>query len=118
MEKAYRITVFVPPAHLETVVASITKVLPENDSHYSEGFWWSSPGTEQFRSLEGSHPTAGAVGELSRVDSIELKFLLPRNEALLNQVIEAGIRPAHPWEVPVITVDKCYFAGNNPGSKK
>ena len=112
MEKAYRITVFVPPAKLEEMLVSIAKVLPKNNSNYGEGFWWSSPGTEQFRPLEGSNPTSGSIGELSRMDSIELKFLIPRNKKLLHQVIEEGIRTAHPWEVPVITIDKCRFAGN------
>ena len=111
MEKAYRITVFVPPAQLEAMLASITGFLPENNSKYGEGFWWSTPGTEQFRSLEGSNPTSGTIGELSRMDSIELKFLIPRNKELLHQIIERGIRPAHPWETPVITIDKCRFAG-------
>jgi len=118
MEKAYRITVFVPPAQLEEVVASITRVLPPNNDKYGEVFWWSAPGIEQFRPLAGSNPVSGSVGELSRMDSIELKFLLPRNEALLNQVIEEGIRPAHPWEAPVITADKCRVAGNSPESKE
>jgi hypothetical protein len=114
MEKVYRITVFVSPAQLEEMLTSITKVLPGNNSNYGEGFWWSSPGTEQFRPLEGSNPTSGSIGELSRTDSIELKFLIPRNNELLHQVIEQGIRPAHPWESPVITIDKCRFAGNSP----
>lgn len=114
MEKAYRITVFIPPADLEKMLASITKVLPRNSSNYGEGFLWSSPGTEQFRPLEGSNPTSGSIGELSRMDSIELKFLIPRNKELLHQVIEVGIRPAHSWEVPVITIDKCHFSGNSP----
>jgi hypothetical protein len=50
------------------------------------------------------------------MDSIELKFLLPRNKELLDQVIEEGIRFAHPWEAPVITVDKCRIAGKSPES--
>jgi len=116
MEKAYRVTVFVPPAQLEEVIASITRVLPVSDGKYGEVFWWSTPGTEQFRPLEGSNPASGSVGELSRMDSIELKFLLPRNKKLLDQVIEEGIRSAHPWEAPVITVDKCRIAGKSPES--
>ncbi len=113
MEKVYRITVFVPPAQLEAVLVSITKVLPKNDSKYSEGFWWSAPGIEQFRPLEGSNPSSGSIGELSQMDSIELKFLIPRNKELLDQIIAEGIRPDHPWEAPVITVDKCRIAGNS-----
>ena len=113
MEKAYRVTVFVPPAQLEELLASITRVLPPNNGKYSEVFWWSAPGTEQFRPLEGSNPASGAIGELSRIDSIELKFLLPGNEELLNQVVEEGIRPAHPWEAPVITVDECCIIENS-----
>jgi hypothetical protein len=116
MEKAYRVTVFVPPAQLEEVLASITRVLPVSDSKYGEVFWWSAPGTEQFRPLEGSNPASGSVGALSRMDSIELKFLLPRNKELLYQVIDKGIHPAHPWEAPVITVDKCRIAGNSSES--
>jgi len=113
MENAYRVTVFVPPAQLEELLASITSVLPPNDGKYSEVFWWSAPGTEQFRPLAGSNPASGSIGEMSRMDSIELKFLLPRNEELLNQVVEEGIRPAHPWEAPVITVDECCIIGNS-----
>lgn len=118
MEKAYRITVFVPPAQLEEVVASITMVLPPNNDQYGEVFWWSAPGTEQFRPLEGSNPASGSVGELSRMDSIELKFLLPRNKKLLHKVVEEGIYPAHPWEAPVITIDKCCIAENSPELKE
>ncbi len=114
MEKAYRVTVFVPPAQLEEVLASITRVLPVSNGKYSEVFWWSAAGTEQFRPLEGSNPTSGSVGELSRMDSIELKFLLPGNKELLSRVIEEGIHPAHPWEAPVITIDKCRTIGNSP----
>ena len=113
MEKAYRVTVFVPPAQLEELLASITRVLPPNDGKYSEVFWWSAPGTEQFRPLAGSKPASGSVGELSRMDSVELKFLLPRNDELLNQVVEEGIRPAHPWEAPVINVDECCIIGKS-----
>jgi hypothetical protein len=51
------------------------------------------------------------------MESIELKFLLPRNEELLNQVVEEGIRPAHPWEAPVITVDECCIIGNSSEPK-
>lgn len=112
MEKAYRITVFVPPAQFEEVLSSITKVLPPNSGKYREVFWWSAPGTEQFRPTEGSNPTSGSSGELSREDSIEFKFLIPRNKELLNQVIVNGIRPAHPWEEPVIVIDKCQITGS------
>jgi hypothetical protein len=118
MEKAYRVTVFIPPAQLDDVLASITRILPVSDGKYGEVFWWSTPGTEQFRPLKGSNPTSGSVDDLSRMDSIELKFLLPRNKKLLNQVIEEGICPAHPWEAPVITVDKCRIAGDSPEPKE
>jgi hypothetical protein len=117
MEKAYRVTVFVPPAQLEEVITSITRVLPANYGKYGEVFWWSAPGTEQYRPLEGANPSSGTIGELSRMESIELKFLLPRNEELLNQVVEEGIRPAHPWEAPVITVDECCIIGNSSEPK-
>lgn len=112
MEKAYRITVFVPPAQLEEMIASITRVLPQSSGQYCEVFWWSAPGTEQFRPNEGSNPALGSLGELSRKDSIELKFLLPRNKEVLNKVIDSGIRPAHPWEEPVIVIDKCQMTGS------
>lgn len=117
MKKAYLITVFVPPAQLEEVLDSITRVIPPDSDKYRDVFWWSSPGTEQFRPLEGSNPTSGSIGELSRMDSIELKFLVPRNKELLHNIIEEGICPAHPWEAPVITVDKCHIAKNFPESK-
>lgn len=112
MEKAYRITVFVPPSRFEELLASVTKVLPVSHGHYREVFWWSAPGTEQFRPEEGSEPAMGSIGKVSRLDSIELKFLLPRNADILNQVVDRGIRPAHPWEEPVIIVDECEMTGS------
>lgn len=110
MKKAYRVTVFVPPAQLELLLTSITKVLSANNNQYSEVFWWSAPGVEQFRPLAGSHPTSGIIGELSRVKSIALKFLIPRDAKLLRQIIETGVRQVHPWESPVITIDECHLA--------
>jgi len=56
--------------------------------------------------LPGTMPTQGEVGELTRAPSVRVEFCIARDPERLRRVIEHGIRPGHPWEIPAIFIDE------------
>ena len=105
----YRVTVFVPPAHLAAVQAGICVVDALRQGDYEHGMWISAPGIEQFRPLAGAQPAQGQIGELEHVETVRLELCLPRDPERLQRLIEQGIRPHHPWETPAIFIDESSF---------
>ncbi len=102
----WRVTTFVPPENVDAVVDAIVAVNPLGDGGYDRVCWKSAVGVEQFRPLEGSNPTHGKVGEVSRCATVRLEFVLPRVPELLRRVLEEGLYPAHPWEKPAVFIDE------------
>lgn len=102
----YRITTFVPPEHLERLIEGIGRAVPVRHGCYDSIAWWSAPGTEQFRPLEGANPTLGEIGQVERAPSIRVEFMIPRDEILLNRFLSEGLIPNHPWEEPAVFVDE------------
>lgn len=107
--KTYRITVFVPPDHLEALKAGICSVDPLDVGTYDHVMWSVPGGNEQFRPVSGANPTVGEIGELSVVDTVRLEICIPRDPQRLKELIEKGIFPHHPWEVPAVFVDESTF---------
>lgn len=107
LQPVYRITVFVPPAHLQALQEGILAMEPLGDARYDQVMWWSAPGLEQFRPLAGAQPAQGTLGDVSRLPSVRLEFAIPRDPARLARVLEQGVRRHHPWESPAIFVDEC-----------
>ncbi|MEO7064422.1 MAG: hypothetical protein ABI082_11710 [Dokdonella sp.] len=105
-EPVYRISVFVPPAHVQRVVDGICAVDDLCIANYAHVLWTTAPGTEQFRPLPGATPAQGKIGELVRAPTVRVEFCIARDPQRLQRVIELGIRPSHPWEVPAIFVDE------------
>ena len=106
----YRVTVFVPPAHLEGLQRGICTIDSLRQGDYEQGMWISAPGIEQFRPLSGAQPSQGEVGELEQVETVRLELCIPRDPARLQRLVEQGIRPHHPWDVAAIFVDESSFA--------
>ena len=102
----YRVTVFVPPEHLQRLIDGISAADDLGLGDYQHVLWTSAVGGEQFRPLPGAHPTLGATGALVKAPSVRLEFCIPRDSARLAHVIEHGIRAHHPWEVPAIFVNE------------
>lgn len=102
----YRITTFVPVEKLEALLDGILKVEPLKWGKYDQVAWVSEGVTERFRPLPGSNPTAGTVGELEKVDSVRLEFMIPRDQALLERLLTEGLIPSHPWEEPAVFIDE------------
>lgn len=110
LHPVYRITVFVPPAHVEALKRGILGVDALQAGGYSHGMWESSTGHEQFRAEAGTQAVQGVVGELVREPSVRLEFCLPRDPQRLQRVLEQGIAAHHPWRSPAVFVDSCEFA--------
>jgi hypothetical protein len=106
LQAVYRVTVYVPPAHVQRVVDAICAVDDLRIAGYEYVLWTSALGTEQFRPLPGATPTQGEVGELTRAPTVRVEFCIARDPERLRRVIEQGIRPSHPWEIPAIFVDE------------
>jgi len=111
----YRITVFVPPAHLQALQEGICRVEPLGDGRYDRVMWISAPGIEQFRAQPGAVPAQGQVGELAELPTVRLEFAIPRDPERLARVLREGVRAHHPWEVPAIFVDESHQPVFEPG---
>lgn len=109
LHPVYRITVFVPPSHLEALKQAILAVDDLAAGGYSHGMWESAPGQEQFRVLPGTHSAVGRAGELVREPSVRLEFCIPRDAARLQRLLEEGIAAHHPWNSPAVFVDTTEF---------
>jgi hypothetical protein len=110
LHPVYRITVFVPPAHLEALKAGILSVDPLAAGGYAAGMWESAPGREQFRVLDGTASASGRSGELVREPSVRLEFCIPRDPGRLQRLLTQGIVAHHPWNTPAVFVDSTEFA--------
>jgi len=106
LRPVYRITTFVPPEHLERLLAGVTRAVPLGHGDYDSVAWWSAEGTEQFRPLPGARPTAGSAGRLERVATVRVEFSIPRDAALLEKLLREGLLPHHPWAEPALFVDE------------
>ena len=104
LQDAYRITTFVPPAHLDAVLVAIIAQDPLTYGPYDKSAWWSGVGTEQFEPKEGASPTVGAIGKTERVPTIRLEFVIPRDDDLRDRVLGALLE-THPWQQPAVFVD-------------
>jgi len=106
LRPAYRISVWVPPAHAQRVLDGIVAVDELRLGGYDRVAWIAAVGSEQYRPLAGANPTQGRHGELERGDSVCVQVCIPRDGERLRRVVEDGIRPHHPWELPAIFVDE------------
>lgn len=97
---AYKISFTVPKefkdAIMDEINASMEQIYPGYDRVFSvaavEGTW---------RSLEGSNPYIGSVGEVSVEEELRIDFAVKEKD--LKNVISAIVR-IHPYEEPAIDV--------------
>jgi hypothetical protein len=106
LQPALRIATYVPATHRAAVVAGIHAIMGSRPGQlYDSVTWWSDAWTEQFRPLPGAKPSVGAVGVIAQVATVRVEVVVAADDALVERIIAEGIRPNHPWEVPVIIVD-------------
>jgi hypothetical protein len=98
----YKIVTFCPPDQSEELIDVMSKAGAGRIGNYShcayvthgEGTWFSE---------EGSNPTLGKVGELTKTDEDRIEMFCSDN--CLKQVVEV-IKKNHPYEEPEIDVYK------------
>lgn len=108
--RVYNVAVYVPVEYARDFLDKVTTQIPQLFGNYDSCAWWSSEGTGQFRPLEGANPAQGDVGKVERCPEIRLEFSLPQDDAVLAHMVEQVIRPAHPWEEPVILITEALAA--------
>jgi hypothetical protein len=97
---AYKISVAIPEEYMDELMdevnASMRSLYPGYDRAFSvtrtEGTW---------RSLEGSDPFIGTVGEVTVAKEVRIDFAIKKED--LRSVVHA-IRKVHPYEEPAIDI--------------
>jgi dinuclear metal center YbgI/SA1388 family protein len=93
-EKLYKIIVFVPENHLETVRQAMTSEGAGHIGNYS-GCTFDTAGTGAFLPLAGANPYIGTTGQIEYVNERRLETVV--SESLKKKVIAAMLK-AHPYE--------------------
>lgn len=98
----YKICVYVPEKHVESVKQALFDAGAGRIGNY-DSCCWQTEGTGQFRPLEGSKP---AIGSFNKVEHVrEIKIELVCEDDLVKQAVQA-IRKSHPYEEPAFDVWK------------
>ncbi len=104
MSKQYKLVVYVPESHLELLKSALFAAGAGRQGCYDR-CCWQTPGTGQFRPLEGSQPFIGeaakAQGVVEQVAEYRVEMLCA--EAVLKTVLTALV-DTHPYEEPAFDV--------------
>lgn len=98
----YKLNFFVPASHLETVKQALFDAGAGKIGDY-DSCCWQTPGTGQFRALEGSDPYLGQKGQVEQVEEFKVELVCEDN--LIAGVV-AALKSAHPYEEPAYDVVK------------
>lgn len=98
----YKLAFYVPVENAESVKEAVFSSGAGRIGNY-EACCFQTPGTGQFRPLEGADPHIGRVGGLEQVE--ELKVELVCSDELIQPAI-AALKLAHPYEEPAYDVWK------------
>jgi len=93
-ERYIKLTVFVPPGHVEQVREAIVAAGAGWIGNYSHCTFM-TPGMGTFKPLEGTSPFIGKTGEVERVEEFRLETIVSASR--LDVVIRAMLE-AHPYE--------------------
>ena len=93
-EKYFKLVVFVPESHLETVMEALRREEAGWIGNYSD-CTFQVKGTGTFRPGEGTNPYIGSRGTLECVEEVRLETILP--VSIKDNVVKAMLQ-AHPYE--------------------
>ncbi len=100
MLAVFKLCVYVPESHLETVKQALFNAGAGRIGDY-DSCCWQTLGEGQFRPLEGSDPYLGMQGEVETVAEYKVEMVCA--EGCLEDVVTA-LRSAHPYEEPAFDV--------------
>ncbi|MCL6415875.1 YqfO family protein [Aestuariirhabdus sp. Z084] len=96
----YKLAVFVPPSHLESLKEALFAAGAGRIGNYGRCAW-QTLGEGQFMALEGADPFIGDVGELERVSEYKVEMVC--TDELIRTVVKV-LKQAHPYETPAYEV--------------
>ena len=91
-----KLTVYIPETHLEQVKQALFLAGAGRIGNY-DSCSWQTFGSGQFRPLEGSKPSVGAVGDTVRVPEWKLEMVCPKD---LAAAVTKALYASHPYETP------------------
>lgn len=94
----YKIIVYAPAAHADTVREAMGKASAGRIGNYSFASF-SSRGIGRFKPERGARPAIGEVGKLEEVEEEKIEAVC--DEKVLQNVV-AAIKRVHPYEEPAI----------------
>ena len=105
LERAYLVTVHVPNADVDKVLAAAVAAVGLDYGKYNQVAYLDAPGLEQYRPREGSK--AGAQVATGRAPTTSVSFSVPRDSAVLRNALNA-VHTAHSYEEPVIYISEVW----------
>jgi hypothetical protein len=105
LERAYLVTMHVPSADVDKVLASVAKEVGLFYGKYDNVAYLDAAGLEQYRPLEGSK--AGAQDSVWREPTTRVHFSVPRDENILRKALRAA-HSAHSYEEPVFYISEVW----------
>ncbi len=100
MPIVFKLCVYVPESHLETVKQALFEAGAGRIGNY-DSCCWQTAGQGQFRPLTGSDPFLGETGRVETV--MEYKVELVCDDDCMEATI-AALRASHPYEEPAFDV--------------
>ncbi|QSH41331.1 NGG1p interacting factor NIF3 [Lentisphaerota bacterium ZTH] len=94
--KYYKLEFFVPENHSEAVKNAIFAAGAGKYGNYDR-CCWQTPGTGQFRPLQGSSPYYGELGKIEYTDELKIETICSCDK--LGDVLSALLK-THPYEIP------------------
>lgn len=98
--KFYKICICIPKEYSDKLMDSITEIAGPIYPGYDRVFL-TAPVTSTWRTLKGSNPYNGTVGEITTAEEVRIEFAI--HSADLKKVIEKIIS-IHPYEEPGIDI--------------
>ena len=92
----YKICVYVPDKHVETVKQALFDAGAGRIGNY-DSCCWQTDGIGQFRPLPGSNPAIGSQNVVEQVPEVKLELVC--EDDLVEAAIQA-MRDSHPYEEP------------------
>lgn len=103
-ESMYKLVFFVPFKEAQQVKDAIFATGAGSIGEYS-CCSWETLGTGQFRPLEGSNPSIGAINKLEKVEELRVEVLCEEHN--IKEATQAMLK-AHSYEEPAYEIYKVY----------
>lgn len=100
----YKLTLFIPATHLESVKNALFAAGAGRYANY-DCCSWQTLGEGQFRPLAGSQPFIGQSGTIEKVPEYRVEMICAATHL---EAVVAALRATHPYEEPAFDLIKLH----------